>query len=227
MEEKKKTNITSAIIVSVVILIVLMLFGYRISSVSLNLGIVSVDVEKPTEAPTATQSMPALAAAQKISGPRITPSTNEWSGILNARKPSLNEIRADNPVSIWIAENIEIRDMFAPGTDQYQGTVRQGKEYLIPIYWCTSSQELLQQNMDNMETTFTVNGEVVPEKFVFNYEYDENGWNCNYHAVVFGGWETGQQYTLQIKRDFKTDLSDGQNTYRAGNYIVELIASTK
>ncbi len=152
----------------------------------------------------------------------------DWSGVLEARKPTLNEIRAEVPVSIWIENNIEVRDMRAPGTDQYPGTAAVGREYLLPVYWCASSADQLQQNMDNIETIFMVNGEVVPEKYIFNYNYDANDeWKCSYHAVVFSGWDRSQQYTLQARRILKVDLSDGQSSYQAGTYVFGLVISVK
>jgi hypothetical protein len=64
--------------------------------------------------------------------PTVTPSPG-WSGVLEARKPTLNEIRAEVPVSIWIENNIEVRDMRAPGTDQYPGMAAVGRNTCCPF----------------------------------------------------------------------------------------------
>lgn len=160
--------------------------------------------------------------------PTMIPPTLEWNNILKVRKPTLNEIRAENPVSIWVENGITVKDMPAPGTTQYLGVAIYDHDYLLPVYWCAKSADLLQQNMDNIETVFTVNGEIVPEKYVFSYNYDTtNGWKCSYHAVIFGGWEFNTQYSLQAQRTLKTDLSDGQSSYVAGEYIFALIVSVK
>ena len=50
MKQESKTNWLA--IVSIALLVILLALGYRISKLSLNLGIVSVDMEKPTERPT-------------------------------------------------------------------------------------------------------------------------------------------------------------------------------
>ncbi|MFN8433853.1 MAG: hypothetical protein U0V18_07525 [Anaerolineales bacterium] len=157
-----------------------------------------------------------------------TQPVGSWNNALSARKPTLNEIRADNPPSIWITNGVEVRDMTAPGTDQYAGSVNASQEYLFPVYWCASSADLLQQNMDNINTTFTVNDETVPEKYIFSYNYDtNNGWKCSYHAVVFSDWDVAKQYTLQVHRMLLAELSDGQSNYPAGEYIFSLTLTVK
>lgn len=151
-----------------------------------------------------------------------------WADPLSARKPSLNEIRADNPVSIWVRNAIAVRDMTDPGTDYYTGTAEFGREYLLPVYWCANSPETLQQNMDNIETTFLVNDQVVPEKYIFNYNYDtDNGWNCSYHAVILGNWNIKTQYNLQVQRIIKADVSDGVLDYPAGKYTISFSVNVK
>ncbi len=151
-----------------------------------------------------------------------------WSGVLKVRMPTLNEIRADDPISIWVKNNVTVSDMRTPGVDQYSGEVIYDQEYLFPVYWCANTAELLQQNMDNIDTVFFVNGEAVPEKYVFNYNYDtSNGWKCSYHAVVFSGWNANTEYDLKAKRTIKIDLSDGQSSYEAGEYIFAILISVK
>jgi len=138
---------------------------------------------------TATKSFP-ITQAVIFDAPTSTPENQvgNWSGILSVRIPTLNEIRAEIPVSIWDSNNLNVRDIRSPGLDSYSGEARYGKEYLFPVYWCTTTSDLLTYNTDYINTLFSVNGEVVPEKYVFNYNYDTNtGWNCNYHAVVIGG----------------------------------------
>lgn len=151
-----------------------------------------------------------------------------WSGILKVRMPTLNEIRADDPISLWVENHVTVSDMHTPGIDQYSGEAIHDHEYLFPVYWCANTADLLQQNMDNIETVFTVNGETVPEKYIFNYNYDtSNGWKCSYHAVVFSGWNLNTHYDLQAKRTLKIDLSDGESSYKAGEYIFALSVSVK
>jgi hypothetical protein len=150
--------------------------------------------------------------------------TTGWGGVLSARMPTLNEIRAEIPVSIWIANVIEVRDMHEPNIDNYSGEARIGTEYVLPTYWCADNTDLLAENMESITTQFFVNTQKIPDQYIFSYTYDtETGWHCSSHSVVLGGWKKGSQYVLDIQRTLATDLSDGQSTYAAGDYIYRLI----
>lgn len=155
--------------------------------------------------------------------PTPTDESSAWSGALNVRKPTLNEIRAEDPVSLWDANLINVRDMRQPGTDGYRGKARVGEDYLFPVYWCGTSSELLVENMDLIDTTILVNGEPVPDKYIFEFDLaTDSGWVCRYHAVVLGGWKSGLQYTLDIKRAFGEEVFDGETVYPAGEYVYKL-----
>lgn len=164
---------------------------------------------------------------EKTSTPTKAEISN-WNDILSARMPTLNEIRVGRPISIWDANFLTVRDMHEPGFDEYFGTVQVGREYLVPVYWCTATASLLAQNTENIETSFLVNDEIVPEKYIFNYNYDmSTNWKCNYHAIILGGWIANNQYVLQVKRKLLKDLSDGQLNYSAGEYIYRLTMTAR
>lgn len=184
----------------------------------------------PTQPPAPT-TMPALTLVPTLSPtqttisvvPSETPVSNRWSGVLSVRLPTLNEIREEKPVSLWDANLINVGDRYAPGVSAYAGKAQVGSEYLLPIYWCAATADRLAQNLENIETVFTVNAEFIPEKAIFTYNYDtKTGWNCNYHAVVLGDWVKGVPYTIEIKRTLKQALSDGKSDYAPGEYLYRL-----
>jgi hypothetical protein len=176
------------------------------------------------DAATPTPNFTSQSSIETPTGQVVENTATNWSGILLVRLPTLNEIRAEKPVSLWDDNMIEVQDMHQPGIDNYSGEAIMGVEYLFPIYWCTASSTLLAQSMDFMETQFFVNGEKIPEKYIFSYNFDTNtNWFCNYHAVVLGSWSKGAQYTLDIKRTFSKEVSDGQANYPSGDYVYSLI----
>ncbi len=169
-------------------------------------------LEAPTYTPT---SLPTEITIR----PTETPS---WSNIISVRMPTLNEIR-QNMLSIWDANGLSMGDMSAPELRSFSGTVKSSQEYLWPIYWCAIDKATLDENIKNISTSFTVNGEQVPEQHIFDYNYDTNtGWKCNYRAIVLGGWHKGNQITLKVTRVLKSKISDGQATYATGEYAYEL-----
>ncbi len=177
--------------------------------------------------PTATPGVPFPAVTSPASDSTSTPvtvsATPAWSGILALRKATEADINANQPISIWDANLITVQDQQAPGTRTYSGNARVGAEYLFSTFWCATNTHQLNLNLPNMETTFFVNGEMIPAEYIYTYLYNQStGWRCSYDVVILGGWLKDQPYTLQIKRVLKSDLSDGQSSYPSGTYINEL-----
>jgi hypothetical protein len=220
---------TSLKILAIVVLLVLIISG-RLTPKSINIFGLELEVNTLITSPDqAAQPTPDKLTATPTFAITATPTANlsEWSGLLSVRKPTLNEIRQEMS-SIWDANNLSLGDMLSPDVRSLRGTAQQKKEYLWPIYWCAKDQETLAQNVENITTIFSVNDEVIPDKYIFNYDYDTNtGWKCNYHAAVIGGWLRNSQYTLRVERVFETDINDGQQKYPAGSYVYELSISVK
>lgn len=150
-----------------------------------------------------------------------------WNGTVSARKPTLNEIR-DELVSIWDANDLFVEDMPTPGIKSYSGSANADQEYLWPIYWCALDRATLDENLLNISTLFLIDGETVPDEYIFEYYLDtENGWKCHYRASVIGDLPINTTINLQVIRTFSTEIFDGVLSYPAGNYTYELVISVK
>lgn len=193
-------------------------------------------IVSPTFRPTSNNQLPmqtqlvstATIAPTVTIAPTHTKNPESWSGLLDIRLPTLNEIRAEVPMSIWDANYLTVSDIPAPGSARYNGEVLYTNEYLFPVYWCATSPKILAHAMENIQTAFLVNQEVIPDKYVFQFNYDtDTGWNCAYHAIVLGGWTRNASYTLQIKHTLLTELTDGEGIYAPGDYIYELVVNVR
>jgi serine/threonine protein kinase len=159
--------------------------------------------------------------------PSASTTETTWSEIVSARIPTLNEIRQDM-LSIWNANSLNVQDMRSPGVQSFSGSAAVNQEYLWPINWCAVDRATLDRNMENISTAFTVNGEKLPDKYIFDYYLDEsNGWACKYRASVIGNFPKNTPITLQVDRILKSEVSDGQTIYPAGTYTYELVLSAQ
>lgn len=187
---------------------------------------VTAEVAQPSATPGGSQPTDAA----PLPDPTLLPisATPAWSGVLSLRKATEADINANLPVSIWDANLITVQDMQAPGTMSYSGSAQMNEEYLFSTFWCATNTHQLNLNLPNIETTFFVNGEMIPAETIYTYLYNKStGWRCSYDVVILGGWLKDQQYTLQIKRVLKNSVSDGQFNYPAGTYINELIVTVE
>ena len=141
--------------------------------------------------------------------------------------PTLNEIR-EELLSIWDANGLIVEDMHAPGIQNFSGSAAADQEYLWPIYWCAVDRATLDTNMENISTVFLVNGEKVPDEYIFDYYLEPgNGWDCSYRASVIGNLPQNTILNLQVIRTLKSEISDGQLNYPAGSYTYELAVAVK
>lgn len=141
---------------------------------------------------------------------------------LNIRKPILDEI-STGLTSIWDDNNLTIKDMRSPGKKTYSGIARIGVEYIFPVYWCATNESTLADNRDSIQTTFWLNEKQIPDELTLAYGYkDRDGWQCINTATILGGWVAGEKYSLQIKRNFKKSIFDGEAYYPAGTYIYKI-----
>lgn len=163
--------------------------------------------------------------------PTLTPTAgNYWSGALQARLPTDEEMSQGTLSNLWLANSIKVDDLRTPETITYYGTAEKDKEYLLPLYWCAKSQPVntINKNLASITFEFSVNGEVIPEQYIRSYNYvPDTNWNCNSHAVIIGGWSQNTQYVFEIKRTLSQKLNDGQSYYAAGEYIYKLVIDTK
>ena len=179
------------------------------------------NLSNPTQTEFVTSTVPPTVS------PTLNMNENTWSEIISVRMPTLNEIR-ENLLSIWDANGLAVGDMISPGTQTFSGSVDSNQEYLWPIYWCALDRVTLDRNMENISTIFTVNGEKVPDEYIFEYYLDANdGWKCNYRAIVIGNFPENISLNLQATRILATEISDGQTTYPAGIYTYELVVLAK
>jgi hypothetical protein len=171
----------------------------------------------PDEQPTPT----ALPTEILTSVPATPTNPIVWSGLLVARKPKPHEIYRN---SIWVTNLIELKDMHYPDSESHTGQVKAGEEYLFPVYWCATDIETLHDNLKHISTLLVLNGEVVPDEYIYTYDLDSlnSGWKCNYRSVILSGWKQNTDYVLEVRRALDMQVFDGQSNYAPGNYTYTL-----
>ncbi len=87
--------------------------------------------------------------------------------------------------------------------------------------WCSTSQEILEQNLSQILIKFSMNGKIVPADaiaVVNQTGQDANGkdvW-CRSAALVPDRWPSGEHH-LETEITFKSKINDGMVDYPAGS----------
>lgn len=85
--------------------------------------------------------------------------------------------------------------------------------------WCTTTQEILEQNFSYINLEFTVNEIPVSSGSFFVNEYERSdGAPCREYVTLVEDWPVGQ-HILESRITFTQDIDDGWDTYPMGTHI--------
>ncbi len=91
--------------------------------------------------------------------------------------------------------------------------------------WCTKEQGLLQENLDEIEYVFTIDGISYVDTLKFQYDAnpdtDESTMNdyCQVGGTVVSGWQAGKKYNIEFGILVKEAMSDGWRDYVTGEKL--------
>jgi hypothetical protein len=88
--------------------------------------------------------------------------------------------------------------------------------------WCTTTQEILDENFEHLIYTFKLDGQEIPlDRFVVDdYFSDDMEGYCREYYTVLTDWLPGN-YTLERSMEFDQLINDGWDDYQAGTTIYE------
>jgi hypothetical protein len=162
-------------------------------------------------------------------GPANPEGTSAAAGTLPAMEKDadvlLEKLQAGEFVYLSrLAEETYSEEEFAkPGTLTFTVTVDQTEER--PTYfnygWCTTTQEILQQNFEHIRVGLFFNEEQLGSDVVHPITYTrQDGFVCLDFGVLMSAWAPGE-YKLTAIATFDEKLNDGAADFEAGDYIYE------
>jgi hypothetical protein len=165
---------------------------------------------------TATPSPTATAAVQ----PGTQPLQIEGGPTINTRRDTRLAVTERLPVLEALAEEDYSNDELAEVGRTFTFTVAlPGDLPVLWVYgWCTTTPEILEQNLGVMRMEFSVNGTVVDAQQFEPYEQLSDEAACRYFAAEVFAWPRGTT-TLQTKVIFTEPLDDGFAEYEAGEQV--------
>jgi hypothetical protein len=105
----------------------------------------------------------------------------------------------------------------APGTQTWQVQVTSSEGALIFLGWCTSTQDILDQNYQHLTWIAEVDGDTVPIT-VFNVlDSTETQGYCRTYVAGIASWPVGN-HTIQTTMRLDAQINDGFSDYAAGDY---------
>ena len=94
------------------------------------------------------------------------------------------------------------------------------KDVIVGYFWCTKTQDQLDDNWPKMDFTFTLDGQILhADDFSFQTYASSQG-PCNLLVAKLSDWPVGE-HAFVVDANYKAALNDGFNDYAAGHRILE------
>jgi len=114
-----------------------------------------------------------------------------------------------------------------PGTLTYTVTITEDKPTYFNYGWCTTTQEILQQNFEHIRVGLFFNGKQLGTDVVHPITYTRSdNFVCLDFGVLMSDWAPGE-YKLKAVATFDEKLNDGASDFEAGDYIFEYNVTVK
>ena len=112
-------------------------------------------------------------------------------------------------------------DFAKPGTLTFTVNVTEDKPTYFNYGWCTTTEEILQQNFEHIKLKFYFNGEQLGTDVVHPVSFTRpDGFVCLDFGVLMSDWAPGE-YKLEAVATFEEKINDGAADFEAGDYIYE------
>jgi hypothetical protein len=105
-----------------------------------------------------------------------------------------------------------------PVVQDSSGTVFAEQVYTWDIVWCARDQDTLEENLNQIEVIFSVNGEEVDSRDVEVFLAQHQDLYCGHHMVLLSDWE-GSSIALSATMRLEEPTFDGMNIYGRGDYV--------
>ena len=163
-----------------------------------------------------------LAAAEKVisepqgagvtpSGPPEMASAAAASSALTSGKSFLEDLAR---------EKYDSADYGAPGRLTFTIPLTKTDTIVWLYAWCATSTETLNQNFENIDLKFVLDGEEIPLDKFRKEDLESGGQQCRLYFTALSKWPAGEHH-LSTTATFTAAINDGTSDYEAGDYVLD------
>jgi hypothetical protein len=121
----------------------------------------------------------------------------------------------------FVQERYTQEDFSKPGTLTFTATVPNDQPVYFSYGWCTTTEEILQQNFEHINVRISINGDELGNDVVHPITFTRpDGLLCLDYGVLMTEWPAGK-YELEAAANFDEKINDGIADYEAGDYAFQ------
>jgi hypothetical protein len=161
------------------------------------------------------------AALEAIGKPRGAGVIPEGPPRIATRTETDDAVAVRTPALDDVAQEAYDQELFQPGTRLFTIQMGQSRDVLWSSGWCASDEQF-DQNWDNIELVFTLDGKEVPLTSFSRQESSSAGTECRAYHALLSDWPVGEHVVVTEMR-FAAELNDGMQAqvYAAGSRFYE------
>jgi hypothetical protein len=123
------------------------------------------------------------------------------------------------PLEALAEEQYTEEDLAKPGTLTYTVTITDDRPTYFGYGWCTTTEEILQQNFEHINVQMFFNDDDLGSDVIHPVQFTQsNGLVCLQYVVLMSDWPNGE-YQLETIATFDQQINDGLADYDAGDYV--------
>jgi hypothetical protein len=115
-------------------------------------------------------------------------------------------------------EQYGMDELALPGTFSYTIALSESSPLLWAWGWCAASQEILNDNYENISLDFKLGEEAIPAEDFLKLDYENGGQFCRVLVGALDNWPAGEHH-LSTTVTFEKPINDGSADYPAGTQI--------
>ena len=195
-----------------ILISIMMISGFLLTSCLLP-GMIPLNPEATETAEPAASAEPRVTTEPAGSMPRMETNADALLETLKAGDfvylPQLAE------------ERYTEEDYAKPGTLRYTVNITDDKPTYLNYGWCTTTEEILQQNFEHIKVGLYFNDEPLERDVVHPITSTRSdNFVCLEFGVLMSDWKPGE-YKLKAVATFDEKINDGAADFEAGDYIFE------
>jgi C-terminal processing protease CtpA/Prc len=161
------------------------------------------------------------AALNAIGKPRGAGVVPEGPPRVATRAESDDALAIQTPPLDEVAQETYEEELFQPDTRTYTIQMGESRDVLWLTGWCASPDQF-NQNWDNIELAFTLDGQPVPLSSFSRRDAPSGGNQCRFYYVLLTDWPVGEHVVVTEMR-FLAELNDGimSQVYAPGSRFYE------
>jgi C-terminal processing protease CtpA/Prc len=152
-----------------------------------------------------------LGAGVVPSGPPLADSEFSMLGELSGGTPFLDDL---------VREEYTDEELMVPGTRTYTVVMSESTTAIGGYFWCTTTDEILEDNWAKIEVTVELDGVEIPAEQLNEEKLASQSGPCYTLGVLLSEWPVGE-HTFVVNTVFTAGLNDGFADYPAGTYRSE------